>query len=95
MSDHIATKKTYIAVWATLICLTAATAAVSYLELGHFNIVVALIIATCKASLVALIFMGVKYVSQKMTLIVIIAALFWLFILLALSMTDYLTRLWR
>jgi len=95
MSEHIATKKTYIAAWVALICLTAATAAVSYLELGPFNIVVALIIATCKASLVVLIFMGVKYISQKMTLIVIIAAIFWLFILLALSMTDYLTRLWR
>lgn len=94
MSEHIATKKTYIAVWASLMCLTAATAGVSYLELGQFNIVLALVIATCKAMLVALIFMGVKYISQKMTWIVIVAGLFWLFILLALSMTDYITRPW-
>lgn len=94
MSEHIGSKKTYIAVWGALMCLTAATAGVSYLELGPFNIVLALVIATCKATLVALIFMGVKYISQKMTWVVIIAGLFWLFILLALSMTDYISRSW-
>jgi len=94
MSDHIATKKTYIVVWASLMCLTAATAGSSYLELGRFNIILALVIATCKAMLVALIFMGVKYISQKMTWVVIVAGLFWLFILLALSMTDYISRSW-
>ena len=94
MSEHIATKKAYIAVWASLMCLTAVTAGVSYLDLGRFNIVLALAIATCKAMLVALIFMGVKYVSQRMTLVVIVAGLFWLFILLALSMTDYISRSW-
>jgi cytochrome c oxidase subunit 4 len=66
-----------------------------YLELGHFNIVLALFIATCKATLVALIFMGVKYISQKMTWVVIVAGLFWLFILISLSMTDYISRSWR
>ena len=94
MSEHIASKKAYIGVWTALMCLTAATAGVSYLELGPFNIVLALVIATCKATLVALIFMGVKYVSQKMTWVVIAAGLFWLFILLALSMTDYISRTW-
>jgi cytochrome c oxidase subunit IV len=95
MSEHVASKKAYIAVWVALLCLTAVTATVSYLELGPFNVVVALIIATCKATLVALIFMGVKYISQRMTWVVIIAAFFWLFILLALSMTDYISRSWR
>ena len=94
MSGHIASKKTYIAVWVALMGLTAATAGASYLELGQFNIVLALVIATCKATLVALIFMGVKYISQKMTWVVIVAGLFWLFILLALSMTDYVSRSW-
>jgi cytochrome c oxidase subunit 4 len=95
MAEHIATKKAYILVWASLICLTAATAGASYLELGRFNIVLALAIATCKVTLVALIFMGVKYISQKMTWVVIIAGLFWLFILASLSMTDYISRSWR
>lgn len=94
MAHHIASKKLYITVWASLICLTVLTAGVSWLDLGHWNIVLALIIATCKMILVALIFMGIKYINQKMTIVVIIAGLFWLFILLALSMTDYISRPW-
>jgi len=94
MSAHIASKKLYIMVWASLIVLTVLTAAVSYLELGPFNIVLALVIATSKMLLVALFFMGIKYISDKMTIVVIVAGLFWLFILLALSMTDYASRGW-
>jgi len=94
MSAHIASKKLYITVWASLIVLTVLTAAVSYLELGPFNIVLALVIATSKMLLVALFFMGIKYISDKMTIAVIVAGLFWLFILLALSMTDYASRGW-
>ena len=94
MSAHIASKKLYITVWASLMVLTVLTASVSYLELGPFNIVLALVIATCKMLLVALFFMGIKYISDKMTIVVIVAGLFWLFILLALSMTDYASRGW-
>ncbi|MBV8890564.1 MAG: cytochrome C oxidase subunit IV family protein [Acidobacteria bacterium] len=94
MSAHIASKKLYVTIWASLIGLTILTAAVSYLELGAFNIVLALVIATAKMLLVALFFMGVKYISEKMTLVVIVAGLFWLMILLILSMTDYISRPW-
>ena len=94
MSAHIATKKFYIMIWSALICLTVLTAAVSRIELGPFNIVLALFIATCKMMLVALFFMGIKYISDKMTVVFIVAGLFWLFILLALSMTDYISRSW-
>ncbi len=94
MSAHIPTKKFLVTIWASLICLTVLTAAVSYLELGPFNIVLALVIATCKMLLVALFFMGIKYISEKMTIVVIVAGLFWLFIMLALTMTDYISRPW-
>lgn len=95
MSAHIVPKKTYIGIWASLMVLTVVTAAVSKVDLGRGSAAVALIIATSKALLVALFFMGVKYISQKMTVVVIIAGLFWLGILLALSMTDYATRAFR
>jgi caa(3)-type oxidase subunit IV len=36
----------------------------------------------------------VKYAHEKMTKVVLISAIFWLAILLALSMADYATRLW-
>jgi len=95
MSAHIPTKKFLVTIWASLICLTVLTAAVSYLELGPFNIVLALVIATCKMLLVALFFMGVKYVSQKMTVVAIVSGIFFLGLLLLLSMADYGTRAFR
>jgi len=57
------------------------------------NIVVALTIATLKASLVVLFFMHGKY-SSKRTQMVIICSMFWLAIMLFMTMSDYLTRAW-
>jgi cytochrome c oxidase subunit 4 len=85
--------KFYYTIWIALLCLTVITAAVSFVDLGPFNTVVALVIATVKALLVILFFMHVKYTSEKLTKTVIVAAVFWLFLLLALSMADYTTRL--
>jgi cytochrome c oxidase subunit 4 len=64
-------------------------------NLGPFNPVVALLIATIKAILVILFFMHVKGASEKLTAAVVISGFFFLAILLALSMSDYLTRAWR
>jgi cytochrome c oxidase subunit 4 len=40
-------------------------------------------------------FMHVKYTHEKLTGLVVVSAIFWLFLLLALSMLDYTTRFWR
>ena len=93
MSEHIISSKLYITIWMILMSLTVITALVAFVDLGPFNTVVALVIATLKALLVILVFMHVKYSSEKLTKMVIVSALFWLFILLALSMADYATRL--
>ena len=93
MSEHIMSSKLYYTIWIVLLCLTVVTAAVSFVDLGRFNTVIALVIATVKALLVVLFFMHVKYTSEKLTKIVIASAIFWLFLLLALSMADYGTRL--
>jgi len=93
MSEHIMSSKFYYTIWIALLCLTVITAAVSFVDLGRFNTVIALVIATFKALLVVLFFMHVKYTSEKLTKIVIVSAIFWLFLLLALSMADYATRL--
>jgi cytochrome c oxidase subunit 4 len=85
--------KFYYVIWIALLCLTVVTAAVSFVDLGPLNTVVALVIATIKALLVVLFFMHVKYTSEKLTKIVIVSAIFWLFLLLVLSMADYGTRL--
>jgi cytochrome c oxidase subunit 4 len=56
-------------------------------------VVVALVIATIKATLVVLFFMHLRY-SPKLTMATVVAAMFFLFLLLGLTMTDYLTRAW-
>jgi cytochrome c oxidase subunit 4 len=93
MSEHVIASKLYYAIWITLLVLTVVTALVARVDLGPFNTIVALVIATFKALLVVLFFMHVKYTSEKLTKAVIVAAVFWLLLLLALSMADYTTRL--
>ena len=93
MSEHIVPLKTNIAVWLTLMVLTGVTAGVAFIDLGPFNTVVALVIATCKALLVVLIFMHAKYASERLIKVVVASALFFLLLLLGLSLADYTTRL--
>jgi len=95
MSQHVVSLKTNIAVWLILLVLTGVTAGVAFIDLGPFNTVVALVIATIKALLVVLIFMHLKYASDRLTKVVLISALFWLFLLLGLSLADYTTRALR
>ncbi len=95
MSEHIVSSRLYWTIWMVLICLTGLTAWIASVDLGPFNTIIALLIATIKATIVVLFFMHVKYTSEKLTKMVIASAMFWLFILLSLSMADYATRLWK
>ena len=90
-TDHIVSPGTYAAIITTLLILTGLTVAAAYVNLGRFNIVVALAIATVKATLVVLFFMHAKY-SPKRTQLVIIAGIFWLAILLFMTLSDYASR---
>jgi cytochrome c oxidase subunit 4 len=92
--EKIISGKVYFTVWAALMVLTVTTAGLSYIDLGEFSIVVALLIATIKGSLVVLFFMHAKYIDVKATALVILAGFFWLTILLLMTMTDYITRAW-
>jgi cytochrome c oxidase subunit IV len=83
---------TYFAVWAALLFGTWLTYQASLLDLGPYNAAVALIIATTKALLVALFFMHLKGASEKLLKLVVASTIFFLIILLALSMFDYGTR---
>jgi cytochrome c oxidase subunit IV len=95
MSAHVSVPKvgTLVIVWATLIVLTAVTTFVSHLELGAFNIVMALLIAVLKASIVAWIFMGVRF-TTSLTKLFVVAGLVWLSILILLTFSDYSSRGW-
>jgi len=88
---HIVPKRIYFAVFFALIVLTWVTTFVSRVDLGRWNIFVALAIAICKASLVVLFFMHIWY-SSKLTKMIISCAVFWLILLLFITMTDIWTR---
>ena len=92
MAEHVVSRKTYIVVWGALMTLMILTAGLSRINLGEWSTVVALAIAAIKALLVILFFMHVSYESQKMAWVFVVAGFFWLGILLALTMTDYLSR---
>ena len=93
MAQHVVPRKVYFAVFATLIVLTATTTTISFLDLGPWNTVVALGIAFVKATLVVLFFMHVKY-SPRLTQVTIAGGLFWLAIMIALTLSDFMTRGW-
>jgi cytochrome c oxidase subunit 4 len=93
MSGHISPIKLYVAIFLTLMVLTAITILVAYINLGPWNKVIALGIASFKATLVVLYFMHVKYAS-RMTKLIVVTGFFFLAILLAETMVDYGSRTW-
>ena len=88
-------RRFYVAIGMSLLALTATTVFAAFVNLGPFNPVVALLIATIKATLVVLFFMHVKGASEKLTAVVIVSGFFFLAILLSLALADYTTRAWR
>src|SRR5215204_7307651 len=90
---HISPKSTYYAIFGALMVLTALTIGVAFVQLGRANFPVAIAIALTKATLVILFFMHVKY-SSRLTKMVVGMAFFFLFILLSMTMSDYVSRGW-
>jgi cytochrome c oxidase subunit 4 len=93
MMPPIVSRHVYYGVYAALLALTLLTVGVAYLDLGRMNIVVALGIAICKALLVLLFFMHLRY-SSGLTWIFAGAGVIWLAHLLIFTMSDYFTRGW-
>ncbi len=84
--------RTYALVFLALLVLTGLTTAIAFLDLGgSINTMVALAIAVCKALLVILYFMHVRY-SDKLTWVFAAAGFFWLPILIGGTMDDVITR---
>jgi cytochrome c oxidase subunit 4 len=93
MSGHIASTRSYYLVFAALIAGTVLTYLAALVDFGFFNNVVMLAIALVKASLVILIFMGVRW-SSRLTWVVAASGFVWLLILFGITMSDYLSRGW-
>ena len=93
MSGHVSPKSTYYAIFGALMVLTGVTVGAAMINLGSFNFPVAIGIAITKATLVILFFMHVKY-SSRLTKMIVGMSFFFLCILFALTLTDYLSRGW-
>ena len=93
MSGHISPKSTYLTIFGALMGCTILTVIAAFINLGNLNFPVALAIAVFKATLVVLFFMHVKY-GSSLTKLIVGTAIFFLGILLTLTLSDYLSRGW-
>ncbi|MBI1898549.1 MAG: cytochrome C oxidase subunit IV family protein [Acidobacteria bacterium] len=93
MKHHVVPRKHYYLVFLALLCLTGTTVAANFVDVGGLNLLIALCIAFTKASLVVLIFMNVRF-SSPLTKLFVAAGLFWLFTLILLTFSDYVSRGW-
>jgi cytochrome c oxidase subunit IV len=88
---HVLPLRTYFGTWGTLLVLTAITVAVSYADLGTANLLIALLVATIKATTVALFFMHLKF-DHKFHSIIFSFSLIFLGIFIMFTMFDTETR---
>ena len=94
MSEHIVSVRVYITIFMVLLVGTALTVLAAFIDFPwRLNTIVALTIATIKATFVVLYFMHVRY-SSRLIWVIVAAALFWMAILFAFTFSDYLTRDW-
>ena len=93
MSGHIASTRLYYMVFAALIAGTVLTYLAALVDFGFFNNVVMLAIAVTKMLLVMLVFMGVRW-NTRLTWVVAGSGFFFLLIMFAITMSDYLSRGW-
>ena len=90
---HILPIRVYIAVVSCLFVFTGITVLAAFVDLGAINTPLALAIATFKATIVVLFFMHVRYNTPLMWVFAA-SGFFWLLILLALTLQDYVSRDW-
>lgn len=88
---HILPLSLYINIGLALIGLTVVTVWISFYHFGPFNLLVAMLIAATKASLVALYFMHLKY-DNKLYAIIFVSSLLFLATFIVLTMFDTMRR---
>jgi cytochrome c oxidase subunit IV len=93
MSGPTVSLRTYLFTYAGLLALTLSTVLIGYVDLGWGSMFIAVLIAACKATLIAMFFMH-ALVEKKLVWLVIAGAIVWFLILISLTMGDYFTRGW-
>lgn len=93
MSQPAISRKTYLFVWIGLLLLATATTLIGYLDLGPFNMPIAIAIATAKATLIVMFFMQAK-AEPRVIQIIIAAGVLWILFMVTNTLGDYITRGW-
>ncbi len=83
--------KYYIGTLIGLLILTVVTVAVAQVDLGSLNIYVAMLVASMKASLVIMFFMGVKW-DEGFNKVVLFGSLIFIVLFMAFVLLDVNTR---
>jgi len=81
----------YLIVYVLLLVLLVATVGISYIPLGAFNFVVAMVIACMKAAMVLWVFMHLRE-ANRLNVIFMTAGVVMLLVAFTLTFSDYLTR---
>lgn len=93
MTNHIVPVKLYLGIYLLLMVLLVLTVFAAGFQLGVFNVIAAMTIAAIKTALVGLYFMHVRD-SARVVWVFVGAGVYWLAILLSLSMSDFVSRIW-
>jgi cytochrome c oxidase subunit IV len=91
--EQVVQPKIYMRTCIALLALLALTWMIAYVDLGPFNLIVALAVAIAKAIVIALFFMHIKGSSHLLHLAAV-AGVIWLLFLISLTLGDYYTRGW-
>ena len=84
---HVASMKVLVGTFVSLLVLTVVTVAVAHVDLGSLNLLVALAVATVKASAVVLYFMHLRY-DKPFNAVVFITALLFMVLFVTLVLLD-------
>jgi cytochrome c oxidase subunit 4 len=84
---HITAYRTLLATFIALVVLTVTTVVTSQIDLGAFNVPLALSIAVGKASIVVAFFMGLKY-DNKVNLLVLVVGIMMVMVFIIFTLLD-------
>ena len=84
---HIAPVKYYVGTFGALLALTILTVAVAQFDFGEWNIIIAMIVAVSKASLVLMFFMGLLW-DKKINAIFFLSCILFLGLFVGFCVLD-------
>ena len=90
--EHITPLSVYIGVFGALMVLTVVTVAISYMGIPQpWSLIIAMIVAVTKATLVCSVFMHLIW-DRRLNVLVVLGAVFFMLVFFTLTMVDLLSR---